>query len=346
VEHWNRRFVSPQAIKALPKADLHCHLEDRVRLERLIARDAGLPPRDWQVWLDSLAQMPPGMPRLQTMADLAYSIEEHDETPESLYALLVECLSEWASEGARYGEVRFAGPNAFKPYLMEVFVQAQRAAKHQWGIEASAVLIINLTNPSIRERTGDLFEAAISMESRGLAGIDLIPHPYDKEGGLGRLVPWCARAAESGLGITCHAGEFSEANVAQALDMPSVTRIGHGIKAVERPDLVDRIVDKGVTLEVCLTSNVVLGAVGTYQQHPLRRLLDAGVRVALGSDCPLRFCTNIGREYEAAVLYQGLGADDLHRITLNAVDAAFLSPPERAVLRAEVDAEYQRLVGQ
>jgi adenosine deaminase len=130
-------------------------------------------------------------------------------------------------------------------------------------------------------------------------------------------------AAEAGLGCTVHAGEWAGADsVRGALELP-VTRISHGVRSIEDPALVAELADRGIVLECCPTSNVVLGVFPSYEQHPLPRLLAAGVRVTLGSDDPPYFGASVGGEY--SVCRERFGFDDqtLRDITRTAIDAAF-----------------------
>ena len=105
-----------------------------------------------------------------------------------------------------------------------------------------------------------------------------------------------------------HAGEWAgPASVRAALDLPvPVARLGHGVRAVEDPALVAELAERGTVLEVCPTSNVVLGAYPSYAEHPFPVLRAAGVRVTLGSDDPPYWDASIGGEY--AVAARGLGA--------------------------------------
>ena len=132
-----------------------------------------------------------------------------------------------------------------------------------------------------------------------------------------------AVAAEAGLGCQVHAGEWDgPESVRRGLTLP-VTRIGHGVRAIEDPALVEELAERGVVLEVCPTSNVVLGLYPSYEEHPLRALADAGVRVTLGSDDPPWFGATIGGEYEHAAERMGFSEHELRAVTRTAVEAAF-----------------------
>jgi adenosine deaminase len=130
-------------------------------------------------------------------------------------------------------------------------------------------------------------------------------------------------AADAGLGCTVHAGEWAGADsVRAALELP-VTRISHGVRSIEDPAVVAELAERGIVLECCPTSNVVLGVFPAYEQHPLPRLVEAGVRVTLGSDDPPYFGASVGGEYE--ICRERFGFDDaaLREITRTAIGAAF-----------------------
>ena len=130
-------------------------------------------------------------------------------------------------------------------------------------------------------------------------------------------------AADAGLGCTVHAGEWAgPESVREGLELP-VSRIGHGVRSIEDPALVEELAERGTVLEVCPTSNVVLGIYPTYEEHPLPRLMDAGVRVTLGSDDPPYFGASIGGEYALCREHYGFDDEALRGITRTAIEAAF-----------------------
>ena len=133
-----------------------------------------------------------------------------------------------------------------------------------------------------------------------------------------------------------YAGEFSTANLEAALQLPGLQRIGHGVHAVASPRLVDRILEGGVTLESCLTSNLVLGAVPSLVEHPIIELVDAAVSVTLATDDPVRLCTSLSREYGLAGSL-GFDSADLLEMTRQAVVASFTSPERRNELLGLVE---------
>jgi adenosine deaminase len=158
------------------------------------------------------------------------------------------------------------------------------------------------------------------------------PHPYvvgfnlagdEAHYPAGDFAEAFAVAADAGLGCTVHAGEWDgPQSVRAALELP-ITRIGHGVRAIEDPSLVEELAERGIVLECCPTSNVVLGLYPSYEQHPLPLLKAVGVKTTLGSDDPPYFGASIGGEYELCRERFGFDDDDLQAISRTAVEAAF-----------------------
>ena len=143
------------------------------------------------------------------------------------------------------------------------------------------------------------------------------------------------RAADAGLGITVHAGEFSPANLTAALQVPGLCRLGHAVYAVAETRLLEQLVERNVTVECSLSCNVVLGAVPSYEKHPIRQFVTSGVAVTLNTDNPVRIWTTIGREYAIAAAL-GFSPSDLLKFTRNAIQASFTSTERRRTLMDEV----------
>jgi adenosine deaminase len=126
-----------------------------------------------------------------------------------------------------------------------------------------------------------------------------------------------------------HAGEWAGAeSVRGALELP-VTRIAHGVRAVEDPVLVQELARRQITLEVCPTSNVVLGVFPTFQEHPFPLLREAGIPLTLGSDDPPYFGASVAGEYAIAHEYFGLSDEELVGVTRTAIEASFAEPALR-----------------
>ena len=144
-------------------------------------------------------------------------------------------------------------------------------------------------------------------------------------------------ARDAGLGLTIHAGELvGPQSVIDALDLVRPSRIGHGVRAIEDPDLVKRLADLGTVLEVCPGSNIALKVYPDYDSHPLKRFLEAGVRVTLNSDDPPFFHTTLAMEYERAQTVFGLSHEVINAMTRTAIEAAFVDEATRTALLARL----------
>lgn len=329
-------FPPDPRIAALPKADLHVHQEWSPRLDRVLSRRAGRASYDWQGWAEQLmAEIPPGMPRLGVLSSIFPVPEEADALDENFIARVEDLLEEAAVDGAVLVELKFGGETVLRPGFMALFREAERRvrARHpRLRAEANYALIL-WYEPERLERVA---QACLRAADEGLGGIDLLYKPYDTEADWSTAYRVAERAAAVGMGVTAHAGEFSTANIAAALRVPGLTRLGHAVYAASDPRLLDMVAQKGVTVECSLSCNVVLGAARSYEEHPIRQFVAHGIPVALGTDNPVQMATTIGREYAAANAL-GFSEAQLLGFTGNAIRAAFTTPARRQELLAELD---------
>jgi adenosine deaminase len=315
----------------VPKAELHVHLEGTATpdLVRRIAERNGLevpegvfaaPDRfAWRDFLDFL----------NTYNMVCSVIRTGDDYRDITYEYLTDC----ARDGAIYVELtasidhsRIAGIGDAEHW--EGIAAGIDDARRDHGIEAR-ILSVAVRNYGV-ERAVEIAELTAAR-----------PHPYvvgfslagDEAGYPPEPFVEAYRVVEkAGLGCTVHAGEWAgAASVRGALELP-VTRISHGVRAIEDPALVVELARRRITLEVCPTSNVVLGVFATYEDHPFLALRDAGIPLTLGSDDPPYFGASVGGEYAVAREHFGLGDAELVAITRNAVEASFAEPELRSKL--------------
>jgi adenosine deaminase len=170
----------------------------------------------------------------------------------------------------------------------------------------------------------------------GIAGADL--HGFEQ-------VPtelWTAKIWErlrgAGKITKCHAGEFDGAHrVREAIEELGVTRVQHGVRAIEDPRVVALAVERGVTFDVCPISNVKLGVVPTLREHPLRRLMQAGVRCTVSTDDQLVFANTVNDEYAALATEAGFSRSELAQIAKNGWAVASVHAAMRAAMISEID---------
>jgi adenosine deaminase len=319
----------------LAKAELHVHLEGTAPPE-LIARIAarnGVDLPSGMLADDGRFHYTDFLHFLRTY-DLAASVIR---TGEDYRDITYEYLSSCARGGAIYVELTCSPDHARLVGLtdeahMDGIAAGIDDARDASGIEGR-ILVSAVRNFGV-ERAIRVADYAASH-----------PHPYvvgfsmagdEQNYPAGDFAQAYAIAADSGLGCTIHAGEWAGADsVRAALELP-VTRISHGVRAIEDPALVDELEARAIVLECCPTSNVVLGVFPSYEEHPLRTLWDAGVKVTLGSDDPPYFGASIEGEYEIAKARMGFTDSDLRDITRTALHAAFCDDDLRDALLARV----------
>jgi adenosine deaminase len=147
-----------------------------------------------------------------------------------------------------------------------------------------------------------------------------------------------ARARSLGLGAVAHAGEEADASfVARTLDSLGVSRIDHGVRAAEDPELMRRLAESGITLTACPLSNLSLQVIPTLERSTIRTLLEAGVAVTINSDDPAYFGGYIGDNYRAIAAALELTAADLHRLAANAINGCFATAERKRELLAELE---------
>ncbi len=321
------------SVDSVPKAELHVHLEGTATpelVQRLAERNRmTLPDRllnehgrfHYADFLDFLRTY-----------DLAASVIR---TAEDYRDITYEYLRDCAREGAIYVELTSSPDHAALIGLsdadhMDGIAQGIDDARERHGIEGR-ILISAVRNFGVEQA---LRVARYAAEET---------HPYvvgfsmagdEANFPIADFADAYAIASAAGLGCTVHAGEWAgPESVHAALTLP-VTRIDHGVRAIEDPVLVAEIASRQIVLNTCPTSNIVLGVFPDFDEHPLPRLRDAGVRLTLGSDDPPYFGATIGGEYRVCAERLGFSREDLETITLTAIDAAFCDGELKAALRA------------
>jgi len=309
-------------VTGVPKVELHVHLEGTARpdLIRRLAERNGLPVPEGVFAAPDRFAYTDFLDFLKTYDKAASVIRTGVDYRDITYEYLASC----AAEGAIYVELTASPDHAKLVGLsdeehLDGIARGIDDARAESGIEGR-ILISCVRNFGVEPA---LRVARYAAER---------PHPYVvgfSMAGDEENYPPAAYAeafelaAAAGLGCTVHAGEWAgPESVREGLKLP-VTRIGHGVRSIEDPELVEELAESGTVLEVCPTSNVVLGIYPTYNEHPLPRLRDAGVQVTLGSDDPPYFGATIGGEYALCAEHYALDDEALRGITRTAIHAAF-----------------------
>ena len=256
-------------------------------------------------------------------------------TPEDYHRLTLAVLEASAAEGVIYTEA-FLSPDfcgggdvaAWREYLAAIR-EAAVTARARHGIEMRGVVTcIRHFGPDTAKRA-----ALCAAETTGDFVTGFGMGGDERRGRQGDFAYGFDMAREAGLGLTTHAGEWAGAHsVRQALDDLRVARIGHGVRAVEDPDLVARLAEGQITLEVCPGSNVALGLYASVADHPIAALRAAGVPVTVSTDDPPFFRTALTAEYAALHAAFGWEEEDFAELNRTALGAAFCDAETRVRL--------------
>jgi adenosine deaminase len=324
----------------LPKAELHLHIEGTLEPElafALAARNGvDLPYADTEELRTAYL-----FDDLQSFLDLYYALMAVLRTEEDFAELADAYLARAAAQGVRHAEI-FFDPQAHTDRgvpigtVIEGLGRALDRSEETHGV--STQLIMCFLRDKSAESALETLEAAKPYLHRiSAVGLDSaeVGHPPAK------FHEVYAAATALGLRKVAHAGEEGPPEyIREALDVLGVERIDHGLRCMEDPELVDRLVSERIPLTLCPLSNVRLRAVDVLEQHPLRSMMDAGLLCTVNSDDPAYFGGYVGDTFHAVHEALGLDREQLRTLARNSFEAAFLDHDEerRARYLAEVEA--------
>ena len=328
-------------VRDWPKAELHLHLEGSVEPETMCELDSGLS-------LEAVRAMY-SIHDFQQFIQAYKSVVERLRTPEDYAHITRALMKRLAGEHVEYAEITLsAGVILWKNQAFEPIFAAVRSAAAEFSIEVHWIL------DAIRhfgvEHAAAVAELAAAHVHDGVVAFGI--GGDEERGPAGWFGPIYRRAGAAGLRLTAHAGEtVGPESVWAALEI-GAERIGHGIRAIDDAALMRHLRDRDIPLEVCITSNVATGATPSLEDHPIRRLYDAGVPITINTDDPAIFSTTLSGEYDLAQRQFGFSESELQGIAANAFRYRFggagqvsARPPEataacRSLRRCSSGAEH------
>ncbi|MFF8293068.1 adenosine deaminase [Streptomyces sp. NPDC016309] len=325
-------------IAGLPKAELHVHHVGSAS-PRIVAELAARHP-DSKVPTD-----PEALVDYFTFTDFAHFIEVYlsvvdlIRTPEDVRLLTYEVARDMARQNIRYAELTITPYSSTRRGIDEkAFMAAIEDARVAAETELGVILrwCFDIPGEAGLEAAEETARLAVDLRPDGLVSFGLggpeigVPRPQFK--------PYFDRAIAAGLHSVPHAGETTgPQTVWDALTELRAERIGHGTSAAEDPELLAYLAEHRIPLEVCPTSNIATRAVLDLDEHPVKRMVAAGVLVTINSDDPPMFGTDLNTEYEVAARLLELDERGVARLARNAVEASFLDPAGKARIIAEID---------
>jgi adenosine deaminase len=323
----------------MPLVDLHRHLEGSIRLDTIweLAHEHDLP-----LPVDNPEELRPHVQVESPQPGLMAFIEKLDRSVAALADLDAcrriawECVEDAADEGIDYLELRFsplymAWQHALDPAdVVQAVIDGVKAARPNRKIQVNLIGILSRTYGL--EACWEEFRALAAHHDH-IVALDI----------AGDEAAWPAelfadhfrRARELGWQITAHAGEAAGTeSIWTAIKELGATRIGHGLRAIEDPALMDYLAEKQIGLEVSLTSNVQISAVPGYADHPIKTYVEHGMMVTLNTDDPAVSRITLAHEYDVAGPAAGLSREQLRQIQRNGLSVAFLQESVKSALKA------------
>jgi adenosine deaminase len=320
-QHKASRRPDRQWLLALPKAEVHVHLEGcipRELLARAAARAGVALPR--QGPFDGLADM---------LVSLDAACGLLDEA-EDIVQLALAYGRTTVANGVVYSDV-IMNPGhwpTWQPQLAQLIALLDRGFSLAEEEGAAPIgLCLSIGRWLSAGDANQLVDTVAELRHPRVVGVSLDGNEAAPGAGTERFVPALDRARSLGLGVAVHAGESSGPDgVRQAIGLLRADRIDHGIRAVGDPDLLRELSSRGTPLDVCPTSNIQLKLVPTLRQHPVEQLRSAGVRVSLNTDDPVLFATTLLDEYLQSTVVFDWDRRTVAALAETSIEASFATP--------------------
>ncbi len=319
-------------IQWLPKTETHLHIEGAIPFHLLKELDPvqfSEPPASWdrdfkfstfKEFEDELLNM----------------VHQWYISPERYHIAAREIFHSLVEQNVKYLELSFhAGVMDYHDLNGPEVVSAIKSAAPE---NLQVRVFLGMLRNHYSEKMAPILDDCPNWE--GLDGIDLHgPERLPIQSWKERL--WRA-ARDAGMETKAHAGEFGGADyVRDAIELLNVKRVQHGVRAIEDPAVVQMVLDRDVTFDVCPISNIKLGVVETMEEHPIRQLFDQGVRCTISTDDPLSFGNRLVDEYEALSV-DVFSKVELAKIARNGFEVALMEAEEKAPYLAQIDSYLEK----
>lgn len=340
--------VPRELFQALPKTDLHVHLDGSLRPETILdlGRIAGVPlPSDTPDGIEKAVGAGSHFGSLvEYLRGFALTLSVM-QTEEALERVAFELAEDAHLENVRYMEVRYAPLLHTQRGLpltrvVEAVLSGLRRARETYGIKSNVILcgIRNISSESSYE----MAELAVAYKGRGVVGFDLAGAEANFPAKDHKRAFFLVR--ENNINCTIHAGEaYGPASIAQAIHVCGAHRIGHGCRLGENGDLLHYVNDHRIPLECCPSSNVQTGAVDRLETHPLRRYFDLGLRITINTDNRLITKTTVSEELYRVHKHMRIPLQGIKSIILSGFKSAFLPFHDKQAALRRVTAELDRI---
>lgn len=323
---------------ALPKVELHRHLEGSLRLSTMldIAQKHGVTVPVSLLNLSGLVQVQDRDPMtFSNFLDKFKTLRLFYKSPDVIHRITREAVEDAAVDNVRYMELRFtpvalSRAEGFPLHdVMDWVMQSAQEAAKAYNIKLGLIASVNRhESPELAEQVAWL---AVDHLKNGMVGLDLAGN--EAEFKSSPFYGIFKEARQSGLRVTIHAGEWGPAeNVREAIEQLGAERIGHGVRVLEEKPVVALARERGVVFEVCVTSNFQSGVVEVLKNHPLPRMLESGLKVTVNTDDPSVSRITLSHEFQQIREKLNVSMEVLLRSVILSAESSFLPEDEKAEL--------------
>jgi adenosine deaminase/aminodeoxyfutalosine deaminase len=333
-----RLLESPGWLRALPKAELHLHLEGTVLPETLVELDQRrTEPRLTLEEARSLYRYSDFTGFLMAFK----AVTERLRTPEDYELITYRMLERLARQGVVHAEVYVAvgviyywKRIAFEP-IFEAMERARVRAEQKLGI--TLFWIFDAVRHFGAEQAARVFDKAAELKADFPSVVGIGIGGDERQTGPEPFEELYRKARAAGLRLTAHAGEsVGPEGIWGALNI-GAERIGHCLSAYLDSELMEVLAERQIPIEACISSNLRTGCCRSLAEHPVRRYFDAGLMVTLNSDDPALFESDLDAEYRLASAEFGFTDEHLRELATNSIEASFLPPERKAGLLRQID---------
>jgi adenosine deaminase len=339
--------LDKKLVKAMPKTDLHVHLDGSVRISTLLdlakKQNVKLPESDPKKLKKLLV---PGL-HCKSLVDylrpfdIVLSVLQEEE---ALSRVAFELAEDAAKENTWYMEVRYSpilhlNKGLKVTHIVDAVLDGLHRAERKYNIK-TGIIVCGMRNidPETSFMIADL---AVAYKNQGVVGFDLAGAEENHPAKHHREAFY--RTLNNNINTTAHAGEaYGPDSIHQAIHYCGAHRIGHGTRLKEDGDLLNYVNDHRIPLEVCLTSNIQTKAAQSFAKHPLKFYYDYGLRVTINTDNRLISNTTLTKELWLAAKFANLNMEDLKTIIVAGFKSAFLPMRQKAILLNLVNKELEK----
>jgi adenosine deaminase len=332
-------------INGIPKAEIHIHVDGSIEPELMfeLAKKNNLPPGFASV--DEAREAYNHFTDLESFLNLYFAATKLLQDEDDFYAVMKAYLKRARQDHVIHAEIFFEPQSHTMrgvsiDVVMSGMLKALNESEKEYGMSWRLIpcFLRNFSEEEAFRTLDEIFPYRNHIHAFGLDSTE-VGHPPGKFARVFR------RCKELGFHIVSHAGEEGPPHyVTDTLDLLKAERIDHGVRSIEDPALVKRLVDEQIPLTVCPLSNVLLRVFPTMNDHSIKKLMDAGVCVTVNSDDPAYFGGYINANYAAVQRAFDLSKDDIVKLARNSFVASFITEEERTAFLARIDAYAAQFV--